>query len=143
MSKNILLEAHALTLKQGTGIATYARNLAHTASGLGHDVELLIGIDRGINRRDPLLSEVALSDVVDPKAFDPLKWAGRAADWTIGVPGGAKARRLPAPRIVLDPASGTAAERRHPTQGAVRLWERSSQHFNRFGRRMAVVPESP
>ncbi|SFI78094.1 Glycosyltransferase involved in cell wall bisynthesis [Bosea sp. OK403] len=141
MSKNILLEAHALTLKQGTGIATYARNLAHTASGLGHDVELLIGIDRAINRRDPLLSEVALSDVVDPKAIDPLQWAGRAVDWTIGVPGGAKAQRLPAPRIVLDPSSGTAAERRHPTQGAVRLWERSYLHFNRFGRRMAVVPE--
>lgn len=66
---------------------------------------------------------------------------GRAVDWTIGVPGGAKALRLPAPRIVLDPASGMAAERRHPTQGSVRLWERAFLHFNRFGRRMAVKPE--
>ncbi len=141
MSKNILLEAHATTLKQGTGIATYARNLASTASGLGHDVELLIGIERGLNRRDPLLSEVVLNDVADPKAFDPVRAVERAVDWAIGVPGGARAQRLPAPRIVLDPGSGTAKQRRHPVHGAVRLWERAFLHFNRFGRRMAIRPE--
>lgn len=141
MSKNILLEAHAMTLKQGTGIATYARNLASTASGLGHHVELLIGVERKINGRDALLSEVVLNDVVDLKAIDPIKMACRAIDWTVGVPTGARTQRLPEPRIVLDPGSGTAAERRHPTQGAVRFWERSFLHFNRFGRRMEVKPE--
>ncbi|MGO4171789.1 glycosyltransferase family 4 protein [Bosea sp. TAF32] len=141
MSKNILLEAHAMTLKQGTGIATYARNLASTASGLGHQVELLVGIERKINRRDALLSEVVLNDAVDPKAIDPVKMVGRAIDWTIGVPAGSRTQRLPAPRIVLDPGSGTAAERRHPTHGAVRLWERSFLHFNRLGRRMEVKTE--
>lgn len=141
MSKTILLEAHATTLRHGTGIATYARNLASTATSLGHDVELLIGIERRINRREALLSEVVLNDVVDPKAIDPLKMIGRAVDWTIGVPGGVKAQRLPAPRIVLDPGSGAAAERRHPTHGAVRLWERAFLHFNRFGRRMPVRSE--
>lgn len=141
MSKNILLEAHAMTLKQGTGIATYARNLASTASGLGHHVELLVGIERSINRRQALLSEVVLNDAVDPKAIDPIKMAGRAIDWAIGVPTGSRAQRLPAPRIVLDPGSGRAAERRHPMHGSVRLWERSFLHFNRFGRRMEVKPE--
>lgn len=140
VSKNILLEAHAITLKQGTGIATYARNLAYTAQGLGHDVELLIGLESGINRRDPLLSEVVLNDAV-PKKVDPLKLVGRAVDWTIGVPGGARAQRLPAPRMVLDPGSGGMPERRHPTYGAVRLWERAYLHFNRTGRRMAVKSE--
>jgi glycosyltransferase involved in cell wall biosynthesis len=139
--KNILLEAHAMTLKQGTGIATYARNLASTATGLGHDVELLIGIERAINRREALLSEVVLNEAAAPKTIDPLKMIGRAVDWTIGVPAGARTQRLPAPRIVLDPGSGTTAQRRHPTHGAVRFWERAFLHFNRFGRRMAVKSE--
>lgn len=141
MSKKILLEAHALTLKQGTGIATYARNLARTASGLGHEVELLIGIERAVSRREPLLAEVVLQDAVKPTVLDPVKAVNRAIDWAIGVPAGAKAVRLPAPRIVLDPASGNTAGRRHPTHGAVRLEERAYLHFNRFGRRMTVAPK--
>lgn len=141
MPKNILLEAHATTIKEGTGIATYARNLASTAAGLGHDVELLIGIERSINRKDPLLSEVVLNDAIDPKAIDPLKQIARAVDWTLGVPGGVKAQRLPNPRIVLDRSSGASAERAHSTYGAVRLWERAFMHFNRFGHRMPVRSE--
>lgn len=141
MSKNILLEAHAMTLKQGTGIATYARNLASAATGLGYDVELLIGLERGINRRETMLAEIALNDAVDPKTIDPLKEIARAIDWTIGVPGGAKTQRLPAPRIVLDPSTGTTQDRHHPMLGAVRLWERAYLHFNRFGRRLAVQPD--
>lgn len=138
MAKNLLLEAHAMMLKQGTGIATYARNLASSAAGLGHDVELLVGIERSLNRKDELLSEVVLNEAVDPKAFDPLKQIGRAIDWTVGVPAGLRTQRLPEPRIVLDPASGAAIERRHPTHGALRFWERSYLHFNRLGRRMEV-----
>lgn len=140
MPKNILLEAHAMTLQKGTGIATYARNLASAATGLGYDVELLIGLERTINRRDALLSEIALSDASSQKA-DPLANAARAIDWTIGLPGGVKTQRLPAPRIVLDPSSGGAPERRHPINGALRLWERAYLHFNRYGRRLAVRPD--
>lgn len=141
MPKKILLEAHAMMLKQGTGIATYARNLAGTAAGLGHDVELLVGIERKINRREALLSEVVLHDAAAASASDPLRQISRAVDWTIGVPGGLRAQRLPAPRMVLDPGSGTTAVRAHPTHGAVRLWERAYLHFNRLGSRMAVKPE--
>ncbi|WP_439493703.1 glycosyltransferase family 4 protein [Bosea sp. (in: a-proteobacteria)] len=141
MPKTLLIEAHATTLKQGTGIATYARNLASTAGGMGHQVELLIGIDRPLNRRDALLSEVVLNDVKDTKAIDPILMVNRAIDWSVGVPTGAKAQRLPTPRIVLDPSSGTAGGPRHPVQGAVRLWERAFLHFNRYGSRIAVRPE--
>lgn len=140
MSKNILIEAHAMTLKHGTGIATYARNLASTASGLGYHVDLLIGIERKINRREALLAEIVLSDANNANIFDPLRSIERAVDWAIGVPAGAGTQKLPAPRIVLDPSSGTTAERRHTMHGSVRLWERAFLHFNRFGRRMAVKP---
>lgn len=141
MPKKILVEAHAMMLKQGTGIATYARNLAGTATSLGHDVELLVGIERSINRREALLSEVALHDAAASAIRDPLREVSRAIDWTIGLPAGLKAQPLPVPRMVLDPGTGTAAVRRHPMHGAVRFWERAYLHFNRFGKRMAVKPE--
>lgn len=138
MSKSILLEAHALTLKQGTGIATYARNLAKTASNAGYRTELLIGIDRPINRRDPLLAEVTLYDASKPPSFDPIRAASRALDWAIGIPAGARAQLLPSQRVVLDPSSGSTLARPQPTRGALRLDERAFLHFNRHGRRMSV-----
>lgn len=141
MSKSILFEAHALTLKQGTGIATYARNLAHTASDAGYGTELLIGVDRAINRKDALLAEVGLHDAKAATTLDPLREVGRAIDWALGVPGGARALRLPPQRIVLDPASGTTAGMRHQTLAALRLEERAFLHFNRHGQRMTILPE--
>jgi glycosyltransferase involved in cell wall biosynthesis len=138
VSKTVLIEAHALTLKQGTGIATYARNLANTANEAGYHTELLIGIDRAINRRDPLLAEVGLYDANRPTSLDPVRAVNRALDWAIGVPLGARTQRLPAQRIVLDPTSGTTLARPHPTLAALRMEERAFLHFNRYGRRLSV-----
>ncbi len=138
MPKKILFEAHALTLKTGTGIATYARNLAKTASGAGYDAELLLGIDRPINRRDPLLAEIALYDANKPPSFNPMTSVTRAIDWTIGVPWGAPAQLLPPQRVVLDPTSGSTLARPQPTRAVVRLEERAFLHFNRLGQRMAI-----
>lgn len=55
------IDAFNLARPHGTGIATYARVLAWTASALEHDVTLLYGGKTG-NSRDPLLNEVALMD---------------------------------------------------------------------------------
>lgn len=141
MSRNFLFEAHALTLKQGTGIATYARNLAQVAREAGYGAELLIGVDRPINRKDALLAEVGLHDARAATTLDPLREISRAVDWTVGVPGGARAQQLPPRRIVLDQASGTAAGPGHPMLAALRLEERAFLHFNRHGRRMTILPE--
>lgn len=143
MSKRILVEANAVTLPQGTGIATYARNLARTADAAGYDTELLIGTSRAINRKDPLLAEVSLYDASKPSRFDPIKDIARAIDWAVGVPGGAAASRLAPQRIVLDAASGETAARHHPTHAALRLEERAFLHFNRHGRRLTVRSDRP
>lgn len=141
MSTRILLEAHALTLKQGTGIATYARNLAKTTATAGYDTELLVGIDRALNRRDPLLAEIRLYDANPPSGWDPLRAIARATDWTIGVPAGARAQRLPSQRIVLDPKSGSTLARPYRTHAALRMEERAYLHFNRYGRRLNIATE--
>lgn len=141
MSRKILIEAHALARTGGTGIATYARNLGKTVAQAGHAVELLMGVDRKINRRDLLLAEISLHDA-RPKETDPLREVARAIDWAIGLPMGARAVPLPRQRVVIDPSSGRVSDKDYTTHAVERLEERAFQHFNRYGRRMSIVPEA-
>ena len=75
---NILIDAYNIALPQGTGVATYGRNLARAAMGLGHRVGLLFGNRAGSSRR-ALLNEVALAegDEAAPRAarFAPARLA--------------------------------------------------------------------
>jgi glycosyltransferase involved in cell wall biosynthesis len=59
---NILLDAYNISRSQGTGVATYGRNLARAAAGLGHDVNLLFGTRAGYSKAQPLLNEIALAE---------------------------------------------------------------------------------
>src|SRR5215216_3352837 len=54
----ILYEAHNLTIGSGTGIATYARELALAAGRLGYNVHGLFGVERGLARGEDHLNEV-------------------------------------------------------------------------------------
>lgn len=57
----ILLDAYNLVLTEGTGIATYARNLSHAISELGHQPEVLYQFRR-LGRGDKLLDELSFYD---------------------------------------------------------------------------------
>ena len=63
MKRRILIDGFNLGLEQGTGIATYARNLSYAVRDLGHQVDVLYATQssRGYNQ---LLREIAF--------FDPL-----------------------------------------------------------------------
>jgi glycosyltransferase involved in cell wall biosynthesis len=63
MKRTVLIDGFNLGLEQGTGIATYARNLSYAVRDLGHRVDVLYAsqANRGYNR---LLREIAF--------FDPL-----------------------------------------------------------------------
>ncbi len=140
MQNKVLLEAHVMGLQAGTGIATYSRNLGKAAEQAGYAVDLLMGVDGKINRRDPLLAEIRLHDANRRKqGFSPSLWAARARDWTIGVPGGARTVPMPGHRIVIDPTSGRVSGPAHPTHAVERLEERAFLHFNRYGRRMKIA----
>jgi len=58
---NILLDAYNIARPHGTGVATYGRNLARAAAGLGHDISLLFGTRAG-HSKQPLLNEIALAE---------------------------------------------------------------------------------
>jgi glycosyltransferase involved in cell wall biosynthesis len=61
MSKRICIDGHNLALQHGTGVATYARNLANSLSASGHDVSTIYGAP--ISEKLPeLLKEVLFFD---------------------------------------------------------------------------------
>jgi len=57
----VLIDAYNIARPQGTGVATYGRNLARAAAGLGHEVGLLFAARTG-RGGDPLLHEIALAE---------------------------------------------------------------------------------
>ena len=67
----IAIDGYNLALDQGTGVATYARNLSRRLGALGAEVGVLYG-QRGGGGKDGLLREVALYDA-RPKPPHPLK----------------------------------------------------------------------
>ncbi|HIE1652499.1 TPA: glycosyltransferase family 4 protein [Burkholderia cenocepacia] len=62
----ILIDGLNLALEQGTGIKTYALNLATAASQLGHSIQLLYGKNAS-NSRDPVVREVTFYDAASPR----------------------------------------------------------------------------
>ncbi|HWB47700.1 MAG TPA: glycosyltransferase family 1 protein [Stellaceae bacterium] len=53
-------------LAQGTGIATYARNLAQAVTANGYDVDVLVGTDKTLDEHDAGLNAISLFDAVRP-----------------------------------------------------------------------------
>jgi len=117
------IDAFNLARSHGTGVATYGRILAQTASTLGHEVSLLFGSKTG-DSGDSLLNEVVLMD----------------AGWD-------SEKRLPIPLLVprgVSGLTGTLSARRGfevPMSGHVvmpiglpleanRLWNVPNLYFN-------------
>lgn len=57
----LAIDAFNIALPHGTGVATYGRNLAQAAAGLGWQVQLLFGGQMG-QSKVPLLNEIALAE---------------------------------------------------------------------------------
>lgn len=57
----ILLDAYNIARPHGTGVATYGRNLARAAAGMGYEVNLLFG-NRAGHAKQALLNEIALAE---------------------------------------------------------------------------------
>ncbi len=61
----ISIDAYNISLLQGTGVATYGRNLVQAAAELGHDVSVLFGA-RTTHSKTPLLNEIAITEINAP-----------------------------------------------------------------------------
>lgn len=71
-SMRIMIDGMNLALEQGTGVATYARNLVTCLQREGHEVSILYG--RNVTRhRSPLLREVAFFNATENRARSRLQ----------------------------------------------------------------------
>lgn len=138
----ILFEAHSLTQKTGTGIATYARNLADVTQAAGHQAELVLGTERGPNRKHPVLTDVGVFDANLTLHNRSGRWLREACDWALGAPLGIATFPVGQSAAVLDPSSGQPLRNRMPTYGAVRLADRAYAHFQRHGARARLNVET-
>src|SRR4051812_24623406 len=82
MTASILYDQSNTVLRMGTGIATYARNLALAARAAGYGTDLLLSSDAKLDPRNPVLSEVTLFDAPRPPV---LPWLKPTRDFIRGV----------------------------------------------------------
>ena len=134
-SAPILIEGHNLTLAAGTGIATYARQLASALRRLQYDTSVLIGANRGISKKDPALAQIALFDA----ERKPTLLTEAANEWrrlTVS-PWAARATMVRPDATIVEGGSG-----RFSSFSAVHvvphLMVREFAHFRRFGKRLRV-----
>lgn len=83
--KTVLIEAHDLTLKAGTGIATYVRTLAETVQALRHSPVALYSTNVTLGR-NPVLREIRMNDVAAPASWTSK--VKRFATAAVGAPFG-------------------------------------------------------
>jgi glycosyltransferase involved in cell wall biosynthesis len=137
--RKILYETHNLTLASGTGIATYARNLAEAAAGMGLEPWALFGVARNLSRKDERLNEILSfdSDPDEVPSFIDNAWR------TVSALGGLHPARLPSTGIVI----GTFADRLRPfseVYAITRMVEISALYFKTFRTAAQVrLPETP
>src|SRR5476651_355073 len=139
MTESILYESHNLTLKSGTGIATYARALARAANRLGYSADALFGVERMAGRHG------RLNEIL---AFDAISESGRLPIWeqalnTVLSPfsavGGLYPSRLPRTGMVI----GSMADVLQPYRDVLvtpRLVDVCKAHFSIYGRMVTVRP---
>jgi hypothetical protein len=135
--RTILYDGENLIKSSGAGIATYARNLAAAARGLEYTTKVLVDVDRHLDRKEPLLNEVALFDA-RPKGWPPLSvLAEIASSAVIGKPFGVRPIEVHRTATVTNPQQSNLAG--FETILAVRkLFDIARLHFHRYQRRAAL-----
>jgi glycosyltransferase involved in cell wall biosynthesis len=131
--RTILYEAHLLTSKTGTGIATYARTLAQAAGRLGYDADGLFGVHRGLNPRNGRMNEVLAFDAMpDDESVSALEMAWRYVRYPFNALGGLRPVEVPRSGLVIGPVAEALRSYRRLFAGT-RLFDVGQGHFTIYG----------
>ncbi len=135
----VFVDGHNLALPQGTGVATYARNLVAALGRLGLETEGVYGL--GVpDRADPLLREIALTDPPAPRRVR-FNYARNAVRVAAAAAAGVRAREAPMTgRVQADPARRPPFGRVH---AVFKLWGLAQDVFDVTGRRLRVRVADP
>jgi glycosyltransferase involved in cell wall biosynthesis len=130
MSQTILYDGFHLASAGGTGIATYAREVAAAARDLGYRTEAVFGVQSPVSRTTPLLSMVGLFDLAPDLPMRRMQRMVRFARTWPGAPFGLTSYRVPVGgQVVLARRLG-GFENIHVGR---RIFEKARAHFLRTG----------
>jgi len=124
----ILIDGRNLALEEGTGVATYARNLSYNLSELGHEVGVLYGLPFG-RQADPYLSEIAF---FDPHSFPaPHATMERIQNFIhlLRAPLGQRAHEIPLSGRVVSKGLAARLPRFNSLWNASRLFDNAHRYF--------------
>jgi glycosyltransferase involved in cell wall biosynthesis len=137
---SILYEVQNLALQAGTGIATYARNLASASIRLGYAPSALISVRRSLGGRNSQLNEIlAFDSVPDREVESWWRAAVRIGSYPFKAVGGIKPVMLPRSGIVVGPQS-EPFEQFAELLAFTRLTDLATAHFRLYGRFANLAP---
>jgi glycosyltransferase involved in cell wall biosynthesis len=138
----IFIDGYNLSLEQGTGVATYARNLSFSLRDLGAEVGVLYGTKASTISLNPLIREIAF---FDPRVGRPPKFvqALHVLRRALSTPFGEIATQVPiSGRVVRDTFKGRLPHFDH-LWNVQNLFDAQRQHFQVYRGRMNVHFRSP
>ena len=138
----ILFDQSETAYRMGTGVATYARNLAVAARGIGFQVDALMSADVTIDPADPILSEVRLYDTPRLPRLPWLEPISSAMNGVFRAPFGYRPSLLARAGTVMRDAAETPSFDQTFVQR--RLFNAARAHFHVYGRLAQVaLPAAP
>lgn len=138
----VLFDQSSTVYRMGTGIATYARNLAAAARRCGFSPEALLSTDIKVDPRNAVLAEVQLSDARRPSAWPLLDTVRSGIAGATRAPFGFRPQLLPRAGVVMRHNERTPLIDR--TFVGAKLFEAAQAHFYLYGRFARVaLPQAP
>ena len=142
MTAPVLIEGRNLALSQGTGIASYARNLADTLRGMGYELDLLFDTEFRLSRDRPEWNELQLYDMSNRQGprITRLRRYRRAFRYLTVPPMALEAREVAETDLVADRSVFPGLHGFGRRMAIEMLFLRADQHLLRYGRRLTVKP---
>ena len=140
----IMIDGFNLALAQGTGIATYARNLTFNLKALGHEVHVLYGLSRAPTRL-AIMREIAFYDEPVPRGviqrvFEPIR---RTLELISAVLGPLSGYEVPISETIIKRQLAPRMPSFDKLWNVPNLFDRAHRAFHYFGRRPSVNPGCP
>lgn len=130
MPQRILIECFNLALTSGTGIKTYASNLARIANTLGYETEALFQSLTRLQQGDPILTEISFHEGKKRRGWKE-KYIRTPFETLFGKPFGIRADAVPQSGLILkqDPMLEPFAR----VFAAHQFTLAARRHFSRYG----------
>lgn len=142
MNRRVLIEGRNLVLREGTGIASYARNLAKTLRGLGYELDIVFDTDFPLSPTKPEWNEIRLYDHAGRGGsrrglLDGLE---KLILELTGAPLGVTPKEVAASVAAVDGSLFPGLASFDRRLAVYRLFQLADQHALRYGRCLRVRP---